>query len=73
MGFLSHVYGQTRVKAELSRLLEEGRLPHTMIFYGEEGLGKTTAALDLAGTLAGKDIFRKPLPGMMKRRRKRRC
>ena len=57
MGFLSHVYGQTRVKAELSRLLEEGRLPHTMIFYGEEGLGKTTAALDLAGTLAGKDIF----------------
>lgn len=57
MGVLSHVYGQTRVKAELSRLLEEGRLPHTMIFYGEEGLGKTTAALDLAGTLAGKDIF----------------
>mgnify|MGYP002764763843 CR=1 FL=1 len=51
--FLPHVYGQEKVKKELSRLLEEDRLPHTLIFYGDEGLGKTTAALDLAAALAG--------------------
>lgn len=51
-----HVYGQPRLKSELGRLFAEGRVPHTMIFYGDEGLGKTTAALDLAGALAGQDV-----------------
>ena len=53
MDFLSHLYGQEKVKKELFRLMEEDRLPHTLIFYGDEGLGKTTAALDLAAALAG--------------------
>lgn len=52
--FLPHVYGQEKVKKEWKRLLEEHRLPHTLILYGDEGLGKTTAALDLAGHLTGK-------------------
>ena len=52
--FLPHVYGQEKVKKEWKRLLEERRLPHTMILYGDEGLGKTTAAFDLAGALTGK-------------------
>lgn len=52
--FLPHVYGQEKVKKEWKRLLEERRLPHTMILYGDEGLGKTTAAFDLAGVLTGK-------------------
>lgn len=52
--FLPHVYGQGKVKKEWKRLLEERRLPHTMILYGDEGLGKTTAAFDLAGVLTGK-------------------
>lgn len=52
-GFLSHVYGQKKLKQELQRLLDSARVPHTMIFYGEEGLGKTTAALDLAALLTG--------------------
>mgnify|MGYP002516891941 FL=1 len=52
--FLPHLYGQEKVKKEWKRLLEENRLPHTLILYGDEGLGKTTAALDLAGELTGK-------------------
>ncbi len=52
--FLPHVYGQEKVKKEWKRLIEEGRLPHTLILYGDEGLGKTTAAFDLAGVLTGK-------------------
>ncbi len=52
--FLPHVYGQEKVKKAWKRLLEERRLPHTMILYGDEGLGKTTAAFDLAGVLTGK-------------------
>lgn len=53
-GFFPHVFGQEKVSRELKRLFEENRLPHTLIFYGDEGLGKTTAALDLAGILTGK-------------------
>lgn len=52
--FLPHLYGQEKLKKELKRLLEDGRLPHTLIFYGDEGLGKTTAALDLAGIITGR-------------------
>lgn len=55
--FLPHVYGQEKAKAALSRLLSDGRLPHTMIFYGDEGLGKTTAALDLAGAVTGGRVY----------------
>lgn len=52
--FLPHVVGQEKVKREWQRLLSENRLPHTLILYGDEGLGKTTAALDLAGRITGK-------------------
>lgn len=52
--FLPHVVGQEKVKREWRRLLAENRLPHTLILYGDEGLGKTTAALDLAGCLTRK-------------------
>lgn len=51
--FLSEVYGQEKIKKELWHLFKDHRVPHTMIFYGDEGLGKTTAALSLAGTLTG--------------------
>lgn len=57
MEFLPHLYGQPRLKRDLSRLLNERRLPHTMIFYGDEGLGKTTAALDLAGAVTQSEVY----------------
>lgn len=56
MEIFPHLYGQERLKSDMSQLLAEGRVPHTMIFYGDEGLGKTTAAFDLAGTLTGCDV-----------------
>ena len=54
--FLGHVYGQKQLKGGLASLYEEGKLPHTMIFYGDEGLGKTTAAFDLAAFLTKTDL-----------------
>lgn len=53
-----HVFGQPKLKRDLSRLLKEGRLPHTLIFYGDEGLGKTTAALDLGTALTGLSVWK---------------
>lgn len=52
--FFPHLLGQRKVQNELQHLYTEKRIPHTMIFYGDEGLGKTTAAFDLAGILTGK-------------------
>lgn len=51
--FLPHLFGQHTIKNELQKSLEKNRIPHTMIFYGDEGLGKTTAALDLASVMLG--------------------
>ena len=51
--FLTHVYGQEKLKRELKLLMENHRLPHTMIFYGDDGLVKTTAAFDFADFLTG--------------------
>lgn len=51
--FMPHLIGQTHITAELEKAMRSGRLPHTMIFYGDEGLGKTTAAFDLAGEVTG--------------------
>lgn len=51
--FLPHVIGQYTVKNELQKSLEKNRLPHTMLFYGDEGLGKTAAALDLSSAMLG--------------------
>lgn len=62
VGFLPHIYGQHKLKRELSRLVAEERLPHTMIFYGDEGLGKTTAALELSGVLTGQDVWKETRP-----------
>ncbi len=55
--FFSHLFGQTKLKARVLRLLREERLPHTMIFQGDEGLGKTTAALDLAEAVTGTGVW----------------
>lgn len=57
MEWFPHVCGQDRLKEELGRLCSEDRIPHTLIFYGDEGLGKTTAALDFAGALTGRDVY----------------
>lgn len=57
--FFPHLYGQPKFKKEIQSLIEEDKLPNMMIFYGEEGLGKTTAAFDLAGyaTVQEEDLW----------------
>lgn len=62
MDFLSEVYGQEPVREALWRLWRGGRLPHTMIFYGDEGLGKTTAALSLASAVTGEAVYEEAAP-----------
>jgi|GEM_PF-1205054 len=45
--FLAGVVGQNDVKSRLWRLTEAGKLPHALLFYGNEGTGKEAAGLEL--------------------------
>lgn len=40
--------GNTQTKIILRRMLEKGRVPHSLLFAGEEGVGKRRFALELA-------------------------
>jgi DNA polymerase-3 subunit delta' len=40
--------GNTNIKIILRRMLEKGRVPHSLLFVGEEGVGKRRFALELA-------------------------
>jgi DNA polymerase-3 subunit delta' len=48
---LDQLVGNERVKALLRRILETGRLPGSMLFTGEEGVGKKLFALEIARAL----------------------
>ena len=45
--FMRKVVGQGRLKELFQRLIEGGKLPHALLFYGPEGSGKEAAALEL--------------------------
>jgi len=45
--------GNRAVVRALERMLEAGRLPHTLLFYGPEGVGKATLVRRLAAVLLG--------------------
>jgi DNA polymerase-3 subunit delta' len=47
----SSLIGNNEVKESLRRLLASGRLPGSLLFTGEEGIGKKLFALELAKTL----------------------
>lgn len=49
--FFRDVVGQAEVKVMLHRMLEEGRVPHALLFAGPEGTGKLPMALALASRL----------------------
>jgi DNA polymerase-3 subunit delta' len=51
----SRLIGNQDVKASLGRLLENGRLPGSLLFTGEEGVGKKLFALELAKVLTCKN------------------
>src|SRR2546430_17520187 len=46
-----HLIGNNEVKASLRRLLTENRLPGSLLFTGEQGIGKKLFALELAKAL----------------------
>ncbi len=45
------VIGQAGIKQQLFRMLDEGRMPHALLFAGPEGCGKLPMALALASRL----------------------
>jgi DNA polymerase-3 subunit delta' len=47
----STLIGNTEVKESLRRLLSSGRVPGSMLFTGDDGIGKKLFALELAKTL----------------------
>jgi DNA polymerase-3 subunit delta' len=47
----SKLIGNTEVKESLGRLLKGGRIPGSMLFTGDEGIGKRLFALELAKSL----------------------
>ncbi len=47
----SHLIGNEKVKERLQRLLTGGRLPGSLLFTGEEGVGKKLFALEIAKAL----------------------
>lgn len=55
MNFLPRIYGQEKIQKTLNYMVSNNTLGHTLIFYGDEGLGKTTAAIDLASILMKKE------------------
>ena len=45
------VIGQNKVKQQLRRMLADNRIPHALLFAGNEGCGKLPMALALAQRL----------------------
>ena len=41
---ISEIYGQKAIKKVLTKGIDEGSLPHSLMFYGPSGTGKTTLA-----------------------------
>ena len=51
--FFPHVFGHNKIQQYLAAAIDNKRIANTILFYGEEGLGKSTAALDLASRITG--------------------
>ena len=47
----SSIVGQERVKSLLRHTLQSGQIAHAYLFYGPEGIGKDTLAVEFAKTL----------------------
>ena len=52
-GFLGFLLGYEDIVAQFSRAFQEGRLPHTWLFLGEDGIGKMTLCYALACSVLG--------------------
>ena len=56
MTYFDSIIGQDSIKAHLSELVSRNALPHSLLFYGESGLGKLDMAIGLASLLLGRQI-----------------
>ena len=45
---ISEVYGQDEIKTAIGNMLNKGKVPHGLLFYGPSGTGKTTFARIIA-------------------------
>ena len=57
MSYFEQVIGQTAIIDHLTTLVERGTLPHSLLLYGEKGLGKLNTAIGLASLLIGRQVF----------------
>ena len=48
MTYFDSIIGQDSIKNHLSELVSSNALPHSLLFYGEAGLGKLDMAIGLA-------------------------
>lgn len=46
--FLDEIAGQPKVKKNLSRFIDSSKIPHALLFIGNEGVGKENAAVKFA-------------------------
>lgn len=60
MTYFDTIIGQDSIKSHLSELVGRNALPHSLLFYGEAGLGKLDMAIGLASLLLGRSVFSQP-------------
>lgn len=58
--YFDAVIGHNRIKSQLAGLLARDMLPHSLLFYGEKGLGKWATAQALASEIVGRPVFSSP-------------
>lgn len=57
MSFFDAVLGQQQIKEQLTTLIQESALPHSVLLYGEEGLESISMAIAMGSMLLGQQIF----------------
>lgn len=57
MYYFDDVVGQNHIKENFKKLLDNNSLPHSLLFYGEAGLGQLEMALALASSLLQRRVF----------------
>ena len=57
MSFFETVLGQHQVKEQITTLIRDSALPHSLLLYGETGLESTSMAIAIGSLLVGRQIF----------------
>ena len=57
MSFFDAVLGQHQVKEQISTLIQDSALPHSLLLYGETGSESTSMAIAIGSLLVGRQIF----------------